>query len=65
MNIVTFLLLVVFEDGQRMVIDNYATRTECEVATEALKVPVFTNLYPDSEYVRQIALDAYCLPETD
>ena len=65
MNIVTFLLLVVFEDGQRMVIDNYATHAECEVAAAALQVPVFTNLYPDSGNVRQIGLDAYCLPETD
>lgn len=65
MTIVTFLLLVVFEDGQRLVIDNYQTRDECIAAAEALHVPVFTNLTPDSSSVRQIGLDAYCLPETD
>lgn len=52
MTIVNFLLLVVFEDGQRIVIDNYQTRDECVAAAEALHVPVFTNLNPDSEYVR-------------
>lgn len=63
--VITFLLLIVFEDGQRLVIDNYATRDECVAAAEALEVPVFTNLNPDSGSVRQIGLDAYCLPETD
>ena len=61
----TFLLLIVFTDGQRLVIDNYQSRDACLAAAEALRVPVFTNLTPGADSVRQIGLDAYCLPETD
>lgn len=65
MNSLTWLLLIVFTDGQRVVIDDYQSIEDCQAAAVALELPTFTNLLPGADSVRRIGLDAYCLPERD
>ena len=65
MNALTFLLLIVFTDGQRVVIDDCQSVEDCQAAAAALQVPVFTNRLAGAESVRRIGLDACCLPERD
>ena len=58
----TWLLLIVFTDGQTVKIPNFVSQGACAAAVVELAQPTFTNLYADSEKLRQIGLDAYCLP---
>lgn len=65
MNTLTWLLMIVFTDEQRIVIDDYQSVEDSQAAAVALQVPTFANLLPGSDSVRRIGLDAYCLPERD
>ena len=58
----TWLLLIVFTDGQTVKVPYFPTQGECAAAVVELFQPTFTNLYPNTDKVRQIGLDAYCLP---
>jgi acyl CoA:acetate/3-ketoacid CoA transferase alpha subunit len=58
----TWLLLIIFTDGQTVKVPGFANHGACVAAATELVVPTFTNLLPENEAVRQIGLDAYCLP---